>query len=130
MFPVMPSLIPIYQETNFLGKLIVEQDKTVKVLQQNLLQEQKKLEIIWELQRKEASQQNKFFLAGEDLSRAFACDRNIKHTKSENQVTQWCFLDVFKDLEDSEEEESNFQIEDLVVEEVTKHRAYFLPFRR
>ena len=125
----MPSLIPIYQETNLLEKMIVEQNKTVKMLQRNLLQEQKKLEFFWELKHREASQPNFVFITGEELSRSLTHDRNNKHTKSENQFIHWGFLDVFKDLEDSDEEEPNSHIEYLVLEEVTKHRT-FSPFRR
>ena len=127
MIPSMPALIPtlpqMQLQRNDLRQPLIQQELIVGTLTQNLVHEQKKLEILLNLKRKKESET--LMSESNFVSNAESQSRGNERINDDF----WSLIGQFKEEEDPMNEES-FQIEDLVVEEVTKYRKERLQFRR
>merc|ERR1711915_444946 len=126
MIPSMPALIPTLSrmqlQRNDLRQSLIQQELIVGTLTQNLVHEQKKLEILLNLKRKKESET--LMSESNFVSNAESQSRGNERINDDF----WSLIGQFKEEEDPMNEES-FQIEDLVVEEVTKYRKERLQFR-
>ena len=150
MIPEMPALIPTNPGNitipDELKKNILEQMQLVAALKHTLMNEQKKLQMLWKAKQRDngkkiwinPSQQrmvkvcspssNSTTLSGRTLSTSKTVASQTQEVKkNENSPKNfehfWSFYEDFKDDEvEIKVEQSSFSIEDLVVEEVTKYR--------
>ena len=123
----MPALIPalpqIKLQRNDLRQSLIQQELIVRTVTENLVYEQKKLAMLLNLKRMKESE---MLMSGSNFaSNAEPQSRGNERTNDDF----WSLIGQFKEEEELKNEES-FQIEDLVVEEVTKYRNEKLQFRR
>ena len=127
MIPSMPALIPalpqIKLQRNDLRQSLIQQELIVRTVTENLVYEQKKLAMLLNLKRMKESEM--LMLGSNFASNAEPQSRGNERTNDDF----WSLIGQFKEEEELKNEES-FQIEDLVVEEVTKYRKEKLQFRR
>ena len=130
MIPEMPALIPANQgrvlTRNDLRQLLIQQVHVVKNMKHNLMKEQRKLEVIWNLNKQ---QERATTESNESSGRQTFFSSTTKKEFKEYEEIQVLpnFQNQYESFVNENDKEDKikaaFQIEDLVVEEVAKVRA-------